>query len=62
MPIAEDLRRVIDEESAALTKNSSGDGESREHKDDYLMPYLRDAERFLSGLADQGRGFVYTIG
>ncbi|MDP5227093.1 MULTISPECIES: DUF1877 family protein [Arthrobacter] len=54
--IAEDLRELLDEVAPDV------DDETPSESLEYHLYYLRQAEKFVSALADEGRGFVYEIG
>ncbi|MGO1638116.1 hypothetical protein [Ancrocorticia populi] len=62
VPIAEDLRQVLDNQSVVRVASMSDLAEGLDQGDDYVMQYLREAEVFVRGLASEGRGFVYKIG
>lgn len=60
--IALDLEGITEKEVDAIVRSFSTDGRDPDEDVAYAMEYLDKARAFVTGLARDGRGLVYTIG
>lgn len=60
--IARDLKTITAAEVEAVAKEMTDSPEDCATEFDYALEFLRKAQEFATGVAEDGRGFAYTIG